>query len=454
MKQWFPARALVTLVVAVFVVSSPVLAQFRSGKMSWTGTSLNADKTVDGFYQSLPAGYATTSARYPLIIYLHGDESIEGTHEDILQNGIPKLINDGAFPETFKVAGENHSFIVIAPHYTLKNLDAAQLGEAINNIIRKYRVNTSRIYLTGMSRGGGYTWEYAGANLENATSLAAIVPIAGAIQPKQEIAAIIGDADLPVWATHNNEDYLVPASNTITYVDWVNERKPNPRAAITLFESTAHEGWTRTYDPASKEFKGKNIYEWMLQYTTSEAAPLPVTLTSYKAFRSAAAEVTLSWSIAGDAAGTSFTIERSDGQGSFTKIGAVPVDAGQLTFTFIDKTPALGDNYYRLSQTDADGSTTYFSTLKVSLDINGQPAVLLQPNPVSNEAILKITHSEQGPVTISVFNVAGMLVQQWIINKQTAFFQQSLTVASLSPGSYVLEVRGKTFKQSLQFIKR
>src|SRR3954449_9241326 len=101
MKQWFPARALVTLVVAVFVVASPVLAQFRSGKMSWTGTTLNADKTVDGFYQSLPAGYATTSARYPLIIYLHGDESVEGTHEDILQNGIPKLINDGAFPETF-----------------------------------------------------------------------------------------------------------------------------------------------------------------------------------------------------------------------------------------------------------------------------------------------------------------------------------------------------------------
>jgi dienelactone hydrolase len=454
MKQLYLSTLRYAAAVLCLLLALPALPQSRNAQPAWLHTPMNADKTIDGFYESLPADYTSTTKDFPLLVYLHGDESVEGTHEDILENGIPKLIVDGSFPETFRVKGQTHSFIIIAPHYTTKTLSPGELEEALQFILKKYRVNTGRIYLTGMSRGGGYTWQYAGAAQTHATTLAAIVPVASATQPERETATIIGNANLPVWATHNKEDYLVPASNTITFVDWVNDRKPEPRAQLTLFNSKEHEGWTRTFDPASKAFKGKNIYEWMLQHTRNEEIPLPVTLTTYKAFQSAAAQVTLSWSIAQTASNNGyFTLERSTTQQEFTKVGTVPVTA-QDTYTYIDSTPLPGTNYYRLSQTDADGSTTYFPVLKINLSTSGQPVLSLYPNPITSQAVIKITHPENGTLSLVVFSAAGTLMQQWTMQKQATIFQRSLSFPNLPPGSYVLQVKGKTFEQAIPFVKQ
>lgn len=272
--------------------------------------------------------------------------------------------------------------------------------------------------------------------------------------PEKENAVIIGNADLAVMATHNDEDQLVPASYTITYVDWVNEQKPQPRADIILFKSEEHEGWTETYNPGSKKFNGKNIYEWMLQYTTATEAALPVTLTSYKAYQSALSEVTITWSTAGEAATGIFTIERSATQNNFLKIAMLAAATQSDTYTYLDKNPLPGDNYYRLLQTEPDGSITYFPILKINRSTTSQPVLALYPNPVSDQALLQLTHSENGPVTLSVFNAGGMLLQHWTVQKETASFQKSFSFFKLPPGSYVLQAQGKTFHQAVRFIKR
>lgn len=157
MKQLYLFRGLYLSIVIFLFAGLPVLAQFRNSQITWVGTPINSNKTIDGFYESLPEGYTNSTAQYPLLVYLHGDESVEDGYTEILKNSIPKLIAEGSFPETFKEKGKDHSFIVIAPHFTIKNLSADEFGEAINYIIRKYRVNPNRIYLTGMSRGSAYT---------------------------------------------------------------------------------------------------------------------------------------------------------------------------------------------------------------------------------------------------------------------------------------------------------
>ena len=53
----------------------------------------------------------------------------------------------------------------------------------IEYAIKNYEVDKKRIYLTGLSMGGGAVWEYAGADLKYAKKLAAIVPICGASYP-------------------------------------------------------------------------------------------------------------------------------------------------------------------------------------------------------------------------------------------------------------------------------
>jgi hypothetical protein len=305
-----------------------------------------------------------------------------------------------------------------------------------------------------MSRGSAYTWAYAGASEANATRLAAIVPVSNALQPPQQgNADVIGDADLPVLATHNDEDYLVPASYTITYVDWVNERKPQPRAEIRLFESKEHEGWTRTYDPDFK-YKGKNVYEWMLQHTRSAQAPLPVTLTAYKAFQSESGAVTITWTTASEINNQEFILERSGNGTDFEKLAAMPAAGQAETYTYTDNNPLPGANFYRLLQVDADGSRTYFPVLSVKVDRSNRSALVLYPNPVTNDALLELAHNGSGPVLFSVFNAGGMLVQQWTVQAPNSLWRQPARFSKLSPGSYVLQAQGGSFRYTVSFIKQ
>ena len=187
---------------------------------------------------------------------------------------------------------------------------------------------------------------------------------------------------------HNDDDPIVPASNTISFVDWINDRKPTPRAEITLFKSAKHEGWTKTYDPASK-FKGKNIYEWMLQYTRStelEESALPVTLVSYRAYESGTAAVTIDWSVAAETASGTFVLERSPADGTnFTNLAVIAATQSS-TYSYTDQHPIAGVSYYRLSQTDANGETGHFPVLNTKHNCSARANALSKPGCIAGFA--------------------------------------------------------------------
>ena len=126
-----------------------------------------------------------------------------------------------------------------------------------------YRVDSSRIYVAGLSMGGGATWEYAA---RYGSSLAAIVPICGASWADSAIARKIASTNVPAWAFHNQDDSVVPVDFTIKYVNLINFYKPDPLVRLTIWPTGQHDAWTRASDPGYKE-EGKNIYEWMLGFT-------------------------------------------------------------------------------------------------------------------------------------------------------------------------------------------
>jgi hypothetical protein len=136
----------------------------------------------------------------------------------------------------------------------------------LNYAVSHYRVNSSRIYLTGLSMGGGAAWDYAGHNSITANRLAAIVPVCGSSYPELPKGRVMAAANLPVWATHNNRDDVVPVYKTDDYIDYINQAPaPDPLARKTIFDTISHDAWTKTYNPFYKE-NGLNIYEWMLKY--------------------------------------------------------------------------------------------------------------------------------------------------------------------------------------------
>jgi predicted peptidase len=220
---------------------------------------------VSGYIAGLPALYESTTKNYPLLVFVHGMGQLSNGKaklSSLQELGVGKLLQQQQFPASFSVNGANHSFIVASPQF--KDWATAQdLNAFIDYMVETYRVDASRIYVAGFNMGGALAWEFAGAHPEK---VAAIVPIAGPSWADEKRSAAIAKNGIGVWAFHNTEDKVVPASITKQIVEKVNSFGPARAATLTLLNSAEHDAWTKATDPNYKE-NGVNIYEWMLQYS-------------------------------------------------------------------------------------------------------------------------------------------------------------------------------------------
>ena len=244
-----------------------------------------------GFYEYLPQGYGSGTATYPVIIFLHGSGEVgdgsAGSLPLVLRNGPPKLINLGQFPVSFTVNGQSFKFIVISPQFNTWPTQQDVL-DVVNYTLSHYRVDKTRVYLTGLSMGGGADWDFSSSTSTptNTQMLAAIVPISGASSPSMQKATQMVKYKLPVWAFHNQSDPTVSVQNTIGYVNDMitaiatavtQKVAVGPAPKMTIFPVSGHDAWTKAYDINYRE-NNLNVYEWMLSYTrggsTSNAPPV------------------------------------------------------------------------------------------------------------------------------------------------------------------------------------
>ncbi|HEX4852130.1 MAG TPA: hypothetical protein VFV08_15045, partial [Puia sp.] len=129
-----------------------------------TPRSVVINSNCHGYYEYLPAGYNSGIAQYPLLIFIHGLSQLgDGSTQlnRVLWAGPPLLISQGQFPSSFTVGGLQFKFIIISPQF-IQFPGPDDVDSVVNYAFAHYRVDTRRVYLTGMSMGGGATWEYAG----------------------------------------------------------------------------------------------------------------------------------------------------------------------------------------------------------------------------------------------------------------------------------------------------
>jgi predicted peptidase len=217
-----------------------------------------------GYYESLPSRYDSNAKKYPMILFLHGKGELgNGTTDlpNMVRAGLPRLIKKKQFPASFEVNGEHFSFIVIAPQFKERPSNE-EVNKVLQYMTKKYRVDPARIYVTGLSLGGGVTWEFSS---EFGNEVAAIAPVCGGSWPTSKRASGIASFDIPVWAFHNADDKTVPAHYTEDYVNMINSHHPTVPAKFTLWPTGGHDSWTKAYNPETKE-DGKNMYEWMLTF--------------------------------------------------------------------------------------------------------------------------------------------------------------------------------------------
>jgi predicted peptidase len=232
--------------------------------------TVNISNNLPGFYSAVPGHYYKMELRYPLIIYIHGagqfGNGIPPSLDAVFKEGIPKLLKDKTFPLNFVSGGRHYSFIVLMPQFA-RAFTTADIKSFYDYARAHYRMDTSRIYITGFSVGGLMTAEFGSAY---PASVAAMLPMAGeSTSDLINKARRIARGNLAVWVFHNNGDEVYDVAGARNFVTAINMQAPAIPARLTLFPPEGlgnHDAWTRACNPTYKE-NGLNIYEWMLQYT-------------------------------------------------------------------------------------------------------------------------------------------------------------------------------------------
>ncbi len=239
-----------------------------------------ANGTDIPYLEHLPTDYQNSGKSYPLLIFLHGTGEQGNGSDDLVwkvaAHGPPHHIQEG-HDMTFEVEGKKHSFIVISPQllYEAGSWHDGYLEKVLQHVLQKYRVDASRVYLTGLSLGGGGVWRF-GAN--QADVFAAIAPICASQSVDYGKARRIASEKLPVWAFHGNQDRTVSVNHTRGWIGLLNQYGASPTPQYAEYDGAGHgDAWQRGYR-TDHQYHSLNLYEWLLthhrgQPTTEEDPP-------------------------------------------------------------------------------------------------------------------------------------------------------------------------------------
>jgi predicted esterase len=263
-----------TVLICVFAIAGMLPGfsqQVEKGLNSSTGDYL-------GFLEYKPADYSSnTTTKYPLIIFLHGiGERGNGTTmlQDVTCCGIPRIIRLG-HKMKFTWNGKTETFLVISPQCPEKYgmWPAVFITELINYAKANLRIDPNRIYLTGLSMGGGGTFRFISTGADQPKQLAAAATICAPCTFSQPLDPV--NAHLPIWSFHAADDPTASVTCTINAINRINDFNPNPKPLMTIWPTGGHIVWDRVYTDTAYKFDGVvNIYEWFLGQNKS----LPVNI--------------------------------------------------------------------------------------------------------------------------------------------------------------------------------
>ncbi len=200
----------------------------------------------------------TAGTKYPIVLFLHG--AGERGKDNVKQvYHIKKLfenkINQEKYP-CFVLAPqcpENKRWVEVdwsAKRHTTPAQESWAISKTmalLHSIIKKYPIDTNRIYVTGLSMGGYGTWDIIS---RYPNMFAAAIPICGG--GDEDMADVI--KHIPIWNFHGSIDNVVPVERSRNMISAIIAVGGNPK--YTEYEGVKHGSWIRAY-------KEKGLLEWL-----------------------------------------------------------------------------------------------------------------------------------------------------------------------------------------------
>ena len=175
------------------------------------------------------------------------------------------------------------------------------------------------------------------------------------------------------------------------------------------------------------------------------STPLPVELTYIEANTLKNEQVQLIWETAEEIDNSHFVIERSASFNDFKDIGIVAgagTTSAICSYEFIDESPMVGNNYYRLRQVDFGGA---FQRSEIVFAISERAllplTIKLRPNPVNRGATIRISLEGQGerPARFQIVCTDGRIFSPRVKSLGGSIY--SMATSDMISGVYILQIQ-------------
>ncbi len=171
--------------------------------------------------------------------------------------------------------------------------------------------------------------------------------------------------------------------------------------------------------------------------------------------------VQLQWNTSSEINNDYFTLERSADGINYEAVDNIDGSGNTsqtVEYHYVDESPATGVNYYRLCQTDFDGSQKTFESISVTA---GEDASLLSvvnvyPNPFNGDFLLTYHSNEKKPTVLEILNPDGKPIYSETLKSDSGVnvydFNNKI---KLPHGIYfVTLLQGKTKTEAIRIVKK
>lgn len=188
----------------------------------------------------LPAEYdKAKDTNWPLVLFLHGSGERGDDIERVKIHGPPKLV----------AGGKQFPFVLCSPQCPSgTRWDAGELDKLVDELTKNFRIDRQRLYVTGLSMGGGGTWSLIASQPEK---YAAAMPLCG----RGDLASVGKLAKTPIWVLVGAKDRAETVQNCQEMASAL--AKAGGKGRFTLYFELPHDCWTVTYN-------NPETYEWLL----------------------------------------------------------------------------------------------------------------------------------------------------------------------------------------------
>lgn len=186
-------------------------------------------------------------------------------------------------------------------------------------------------------------------------------------------------------------------------------------------------------DKTNAQTFGTGRFSIMVQSVTV----LPLNLISFTAKKQNFG-VLLTWQTSYETNNKLYKLYRASNDGNYVFISDVlPKGAG--TYTFLDKGPLPGYNYYKLIQVDADGKTIEVGIATVNF-IAEQNVLAIYPNPAIEKFTIRTDHLAADKFKLSLYDIRGKNWGAYFMSKEQLNKGYEIGVAALSPGLFFVKI--------------